>query len=172
MKVTHQLSRLEPMVLHPLHGLNGDAWFRAPRRKWCIAQILQHVAIGVDLVATAFEKRADKPDMARRSKPYQTVLRHLILGVGRIPGGLKAPELTRPEERPDPELISAEFRMAVEKMKQFDADWPKLRQESLYVRHPLLGDLNFPEWVRFHYLHCRHHAGQIRNRLEWIRKRS
>ncbi len=172
MKVQRQLSRLEPMVLHPLHGVNGTTWHRAPRRKWCIAQILQHLAIGVDLVAVAFEQRADKPAMQRRSKPYQTVLRHLVLGVGRIPGGLKAPELTKPEPKPEPDLVTAEFRMGVQNLKGLADNWPRDRQVSLYVRHPLLGDLNFPEWVRFHYLHCRHHAGQIRRRLEWVQKRS
>lgn len=170
MKASHQLSRLEPMVLHPLHGVNGDGWHRAPPGKWTIAQILQHLAIGVDLVAAAFERRQDKTGMRRRAKPYQTVLRHLVLGLGRIPGGLKAPGFTRPEERPDPELIVAEFRMGVEKLREFAATWPRERQKSLFVGHPMLGDLNFPEWVRFHYLHCRHHAGQIRQRVEWLRR--
>lgn len=171
MKVTHQLSRIEPMVFHPLHGVNGDSWHRAPRKKWSVAQILQHIAIGVDLVATAFEQRADGPGMKRRSKPYQTVLRHLVLSVGHIPGGFKAPELTRPDDQPDPELAAAQFRMAVEKMKAFAEDWTAERQEARYVRHPLLGDLNFPEWVRFLYLHTRHHARQIHDRLEWDRQR-
>jgi hypothetical protein len=30
--------------------------------------------------------------------------------------------------------------------------------------------LNLPEWVRFHYVHCRHHTRQIRERLRWLRK--
>jgi hypothetical protein len=35
----------------------------------------------------------------------------------------------------------------------------------------MLGDLNLPEWVRFHFLHCRHHAGEISDRLKWLGKK-
>ena len=45
---------------------------------------------------------------------------------------------------------------------------PEERREAVFVRHPLLGDLNLVEWVRFHYLHCRHHAREIRDRVRWL----
>lgn len=171
MKVSRQLDRLEPMVLVPLHGVSGDDWHKAPRGKWTLAQILQHLAIGVDVVGTTLEQRADK-HMCRRAKPHQTVLRHLILGLGAIPGGLKAPAVTKPEDQPDPELIAAQFRMGVEKLRELAGTWPKDLQLNRYVGHPFLGDLNLPEWVRFHYLHCRHHAKQLRDRVSWIRRRT
>lgn len=152
------------MILQPLHGLADGDWHRGPPGKWTIAQIVEHLSIGVDLVATLFERRADASGMRRRSKPYQSVLRQLLLGVGRIPSGLKAPEVSRPSDHPDPELITAQFRMGVERLKGFDEAWPDERKGNVFVAHPLLGDLNLPEWVRFHYLHCRHHAGQIKRR--------
>jgi hypothetical protein len=46
--------------------------------------------------------------------------------------------------------------------------WPERRQVEVFVKHPLLGDLNLPEWARFHYVHARHHARQIRSRLRYI----
>lgn len=172
MKVTHQLSRLESLILDPLHGLDGEDWHLAPAHKWGVAQIVEHCAIGVDNVGATLERRADKAAMKRRSKPYQTMLRHLVLGIGRLPSGLPAVRGTEPSERPDPELVKARFRMGVERLRRLSEDWPEEQQVNRFVVHPLLGDLNLPEWVRFHYLHCRHHARQIDDRIAWLRDRS
>lgn len=171
MKVSRQLARLEPMVLHPVRGLDDTEWHRAPPGKWSVAQIVQHLAIGVDVVAGTFERRADRSEMQRRSKPYEALLRHLVLGLGTVPGGLTAAKGTEPADQPEPELITAQFRMGVERLRSMTEDWPAERQLARFVRHPYLGDLNLPEWVRFHFLHCRHHARQIEARLEWLDRR-
>ncbi len=171
MKVRRHLARLEPMVLSPIRGISQQEWHEAPRGRWSVAQIVHHLALSVDLVAKAFERRADRTDMRRRANPYQTLGRHLMLGVGAIPRGLKAPDVARPDERPDPELIVAEFRIGVEQLTHFADSWPESRQVALFVRHPVVGDLNLPEWCRFHYLHCRHHARQLVGRLDWVRER-
>jgi len=39
------------------------------------------------------------------------------------------------------------------------------RRNDLFVKHPRLGDLTLEEWARFHDVHARHHARQIRARL-------
>ena len=56
MKVTHQLSRLEPIVLDPLHGVNEEDWCRPRDAGWSLAQIVEHLAISIDVVASGFEK--------------------------------------------------------------------------------------------------------------------
>ncbi|MBI4421905.1 MAG: DUF1569 domain-containing protein [Gemmatimonadetes bacterium] len=171
MKVRRQLAALEPMVLGPLHGIGGDTWHRAPRGKWSITQIIAHLGMGIDLSSATFERRGEKQGMIRRSSPGQAVLRHLLLGLGRYPPGRKAPESTAPPEHPDPDLITAQFRMGVERFGTLIETWPEERQLQVFVKHPLLGDLNLPEWVRFHYVHCRHHARQIRDRLKWMKRK-
>jgi len=45
------------------------------------------------------------------------------------------------------------------------------RQLAVFANNPALGDLNLPEWVRFHFVHCRHHAKQIQARLRWLTAR-
>lgn len=169
MKVARQLARLEPMVLTPLHGVPKEDWHRRPKGKWSVAQIVQHLSIGVDHVSERFAHRAEKQDMTRRASPHQTLLRHLLLGFGKFPPGIGTPDGARPEDRPDPELIQAQFRMGVERTRALIEDWPSERQVAVYVNHPILGDLNLLEWVRFHYVHCRHHARQIKRRLEWAK---
>jgi hypothetical protein len=122
----------------------------------------------VDLVAGAFERRAEAPTVPRRASPHQTVIRHLLLGLGKFPPGISSPERVRPHDRPDPELAAAQFRMGVERTGMLVEAWPPQRQVGVFVLHPILGDLNLPEWVRFHYVHCRHHARQIQDRLLWL----
>ena len=168
MKVARHLSRLEPVVLNPVHGLPESEWHSAPEGRWTVAQILEHLAVSVDLVAQLLEERGALPGRRRRSKPHQTVLRHLVLTGGRIPRGLKTVIVAAPSEDPDPALAAAQFRMGVELLRHLSESWTEELRESVFLQHPYLGDLNLPEWVRFHYVHCRHHARQIRERLAWL----
>lgn len=168
MKVRRQLAALEPMVLLPLRHLEPEDWHRALPAKWSIAQIVRHLGIGIDYTAATLERRAGRPDLKRRATPGQALLRHLYLGLGRVKPGRDAPAGTVPEERPDPEATVAQFRMAVARLENMLATWPWERQRSVFAKNPALGDLTLPEWVRFHYVHCRHHAKQIQARLRWL----
>jgi hypothetical protein len=168
MRVRRQLAALEPMVLGPLRGLKDEDWYRSPPGKWTIAQIVAHLALGVDTSSSVLAKRADKTGMARRSTPGQAILRHLILGFGAFPPGRQAPEATRPPERPESQTAAAQYRMGVERFATLVETWPEKRQLEIFVRHPVLGDLNLPEWVRFHFVHARHHLRQIQSRLRYI----
>lgn len=168
MKVRRQLAALEPLVLGPLHGLGAADWHRAPAGKWSIAQIVAHLALGVDISSSVFAERAGKTGMIRRSTPGQAVLRHLLLGFGRFPPGRRSPSTTVPPDKPDPDIVSAQYRIGVERFVTLTDGWPEQRQLEVFVKHPLLGDLNLPEWVRFHFVHGRHHARQIRSRLRYI----
>lgn len=168
MKVTRQLAALEPMILEPLNGVSGEDWHRAPPGRWSAAQVLSHLALGLDAVVQKLEERKDRTDLSRRASPKQHLLRHLILGIGRIPRGGRRVEGTEPGERPDPELVAAQFRMAIRRIETLCETLPPEQQQRVFVRHPVVGDLNLPEWVRFFYVHNRHHLHQITVRLRWL----
>jgi hypothetical protein len=168
MKVTRQLDSLEPLVLGQLHGLDGNAWHRGSEGKWSLSQIVEHLAISIDLVATGFEALAEETQPARDATPEQSLMRHMLLGPGKLPEGMEAPDFTIPSERPDPELAQARFRMAVERTRDLVNNWPQERLDGVFVRHPVIGDLNLAEWVRFHYVHCKLHGEQIAELLAWL----
>lgn len=170
MKVKRQLAKLEEMILRPLEDVAGEDWHRAPKGRWSLAQILSHVARNMDAVVSRLEQSAGRSDMERRATPGQQLLRHLALGVGRLPAGRRSPETAPPPERPDPELATAQYRMAAERMAGLVETWPPEQQQRVFVHHPVLGDLNLPEWVRFFYLHDRHHAHQIDVRRRWLKQ--
>lgn len=170
MKGKHQLDAMDDLVLGPLHGIAEEDWHRSPNGKWSVAQIVAHLAAGVDLSSSTLEKRKEKYGMIRRSNPGQAVLRHLLLTLGRFPPGRKARDGTIPPDQPDPDLVSAQFRMGIERFNKMINEWPGSRQLEVFAKHPYLGDLNVPEWVRFHYVHARHHAKQIAERLKRVKK--
>jgi hypothetical protein len=172
MKIRRQLEALEPMILGRLHGVSGDDWHAAPRGRWSVAQLLHHVAVSTDAAVEALERHKDHAGRERRATPGQHLARHVLLGVGRFPPGRKAPRMTLPDERPDPELAKAQLRMAVQRLAALATELPVERQERLFVPHPVIGDLNFPEWIRFLYIHNRHHAHQMTIRLRWLKRRA
>ena len=170
MKVRRQMERVEPMILNPVRRLEGEEWHRAPDGKWSIAQIVEHMAKLTDLVATQFEKRAEHGKMERTCTPKQSLARHVVLGLGKPPRTRTIPSSVEPDERPDTELVKAQFRMGVNRLLHLVATWPLERQVDIFVRHVSLGDLNLPEWGRFLYVHGRHQSHRIRVRLRWLRR--
>ena len=165
MKVTRQLSSLESVVLDPLRDIGPADWSTAPEGKWTLAQIVEHLAIAFDLVVNGFASLPENETKEREATPSQAVLRHALLGSGELPKGMRAPDISEPGEHPDPELVVARFRMGIERTRALLDGWPEERQVAVFLRHPILGDLNLPEWVRFHFVHCTLHARQIEKRL-------
>ncbi len=85
------------VVLGPLSGRPEEDWYKAPPGKWCAAQIVHHLAIGIDGSGRTFEARRDKPPMRRRPRtPLQWLGDLVMLRLGWIPSGFRAPAVNRP----------------------------------------------------------------------------
>jgi hypothetical protein len=172
MKIRRQLEALEPMILTRLHGVSGDDWHAAPLGRRSLAQILHHVAVSTDAAVETLERQRERAGPQRRATARQHLMRHVLLGVGRFPPGGTALKGHPAEERPDPELAKAQLRMAVQRLAALAEALPPERQERLFVPHPLIGDLNFPEWIRYLYIQNRHHAHQMTVRMRWLQRRA
>jgi hypothetical protein len=163
---TDAFAAIPDVVLGPLAGRAEADWHRAPPGKWTPAQIVHHLAISLDMSGRTFEERRGKPPMRRRSRTARERLAYfLVLQVGWMPSGRRAPELTRPAERPDPRVVERQLRDGVARFLALERELLPLRRDDLFVKNPALGDLTLPEWLRFHVRHCAHHARQIRARL-------
>jgi hypothetical protein len=152
-------------VLGPLAGRPDADWHRAPPGKWTPAQIVQHLAIGIDGSGRTFESRRAKPSMRRRPRTAgQRLGCLLVLRLGWIIPGRESPPDVRPTEHPDRAAVERQLRDGVARFLRLDRELAE-RSRDLFVKHPYLGDLTLPEWLRFHALHSAHHAKQIRARL-------
>ena len=154
------------LVLAPLAGRPEGDWHRTLPGKWSVGQIVHHLAIGLDSTSQAFESRRDRPPMRRRRRTVGQRLAHfLIMRLGWQPPGAESPAGVRPAERPQRAAVERQFREGFERFLKLERELLPARQGDLFVKHPVLGDLTLPEWLRFHEWHCAHHARQIRARL-------
>lgn len=157
---------LAALVLGPLEGRPAADWQRGPAGKWTPAQIVEHLALAMELSAATFRERRAKGPMARRPTTLREKLGKLfVFGLGRFPPGLKAPERSSPAPRVEGHSAETRFRAGLAAWEALEGDLLPARRHDLFVRHPRLGDLTMEEWTRFHAVHARHHARQIRARL-------
>src|SRR2546428_8705993 len=81
------------LVLGPLAGRPDADWHRAPPGKWSPAQIVQHLAIGIDGSGRTFESRRAHAPMRRRPRTLWERIRHIdILRPGLYAGIFPSPD--------------------------------------------------------------------------------
>ena len=160
------LERLPALVLGQLRERQAAEWQAGPEGKWTPAQIVEHLALGLELSAKTFQSRRDRAPMTRRARtPAEKIAKLLILGFGWFPPGRKAPSLTMPTQGITRETAEAHFLAGVSIWQQLERELLPARRHDLFAKHPRLGDLTLEEWIRFHKVHARHHARQIKRRL-------
>ena len=164
--MTKPLGELQDLVLGPLRGRADSEWEHGPPGKWTPAQIVEHLALGLNLSAETFRSRRNHAPMSRRPRtPAETVARLFIFGFRWFPPGRKAPERATPAPGVTRAAAEAHFLAGIEAWDQVDRTLLPERRANLFVKHPRMGDLTVEEWMRFHVIHARHHARQIRERV-------
>ena len=160
-----RLVELSALVLDPFGDRSDAEWERAPAGKWTPAQIVEHLSLGLNLSGETFLARRNHAPMSRRRRtPAERIATLLILGFRWFPPGRKAPSRTTPE--PITRRVAEEhFLAGLAAWALIERDLLPSRGHDLFVKHPRLGDLTIDEWIRFHRIHARHHARQIRQRI-------
>jgi len=160
------LANLSQVVLGPLAGRPEGDWYAAPAGKWSAAQIVQHLALALDYSGRTFAARRGHAPMRRRRRTLREVVSYvMVLRVGWAPGRWRAPALSRPAAHPARGEVERQFLEGLDRLTGLERELLPGRGADLFVKHPVLGDLTLPEWLRFHAWHCAHHARQIRARL-------
>jgi hypothetical protein len=157
---------LADIVLRPFADRPDDAWYVAPPGKWNAAQIVEHLALGLEWSAAGFEERRARDPMLRRPRTIpERVARVLVMHLGWIPSGLEAPRRAIPTPHVERAVAEARFRRGVERNLELAQLLLPARARDLFVKHPRMGDLTLTEWMDFHVVHARHHARQMRERM-------
>ena len=159
-------AELPDFVLGPLASRSDAEWHAAPAGKWNAAQIVEHLALGLEWSGKGFEDRRARDPMTRRPRTLLERLANLlVMGLGVFPPGRKAPKASVPAAYVPRASAEAHFREGVTRFLELEHLLLPARRYDLFVKHPRLGDLTIEEWVRFHVIHARHHAKQIRARV-------
>ncbi|MDE3104900.1 MAG: DinB family protein [Acidobacteriota bacterium] len=163
------LARLLAVLHDVLQGLDAaQTQLRLPgaEGKWSIQQIVEHLLLTYGSSVQAMEARLDKgrPTQARVAW-RQRLPRFFVLRLGVLPAGRQAPEAVRPGVPVEPQSGAMLLERVDTALAQLDgmtqavvASFGPCRS----VRHMVLGPMSPQEWLRFHEVHGRLHAGQIR----------
>jgi hypothetical protein len=160
------LDRLRRELENATAGASTEVLSQAPPGKWTAAQILEHLFLTYKNSGRGLQKCMEQGGpLAARPTLRNRLATLLVVNVGYVPGGRKAPERATPRGMPADEVqlaISAELQkmdLALDECER------KFGVRTKIMDHPFLGPLTAEEWRKFHWVHGRHHARQIRERI-------
>ena len=159
-------AELADRFLEPLRGRGDEDWRRSRDGEWSPGQIVEHLAIAIEMSARGFESRADKPPMQRRPRSaWQVAAFQVVRLSGWFGPRRRAPEMTVPGMAPDRAATEARLRTAVAAYQAVEQRLLPRRANDLFVKHPVFGDLTLEEFKVFHVRHAEHHRQQMVDRL-------
>jgi hypothetical protein len=133
-----------------------------PEGKWCAAEILEHLYLsytgtikGLERVLAAGHSLAASPTLKNRFQAF------FVLTFNYLPEGRTAPKQTLPRGLP-PQQVKAQTSEAIVAMDALIAQCEARLGRGKLLDHPFLGPFSADQWRKFHLLHGRHHANQIR----------
>jgi hypothetical protein len=145
---------------------SDEAFHKGPPGKWNSAQILEHLYLSY----TSTNKRIAQCLKGGRPLATGATLKHrmrnlLVIGLGYMPEGVKAPQVVVPGGLPLEEVRKNIFS-EIEKMAAgLDECERRFGARTMIMNHPILGPLTANQWRKLHWVHGRHHARQIRKRI-------
>ena len=158
-----QLEELKRTLESALDGMSSQQMSWHPAEKWCAAEVLEHLYLTYTGTVKGFERALEKGEpLATRGSMTQRWRRLVVLGFSYLPFGREAPKPTVPRGLP-PDQVRSEIWQELGAMDEIIA-----QSEARFGRgiklldHPILGPLTGAQWSKFHLVHGRHHAQQIR----------
>jgi hypothetical protein len=160
------LERLRQELEDAIRGASPSGWAQAPAGKWSAAQILEHLFLTYKNTNRGLAKCLEQgAPLATRATLMQRVATLLVVNLGYLPGGRKAPERTTPRGM-SPEEVQQAIAPELQRMGSgLDDCERRFGARTKIMDHPFLGPLTADEWRKFHWVHGRHHARQIRERI-------
>jgi len=160
------LERLRRELEDAAGGATAGGMAQAPAGKWSAAQILEHLLLTYQNTNRGLAKcLAQGAPLATRGTLKHRLGALLVVNLGYLPGGRKAPERLTPRGTP-PEEVRQAIAPELQKMDSgLEACERRFGAGTKIMNHLFLGPLTAGEWRRFHWVHGRHHARQIRERM-------
>jgi hypothetical protein len=139
---------------------------RAPAGKWNAAQILEHLYLTYKNTNKGIGRCLEKgAPLATGANLRHRIGRLLVVRFGYLPSGRKAPERVIPRGMGAEEVLQVIFP-EIQRMESGLRECERtFGPKTKIMDHPFLGPLTAAEWRKFHWVHGRHHARQIRQRL-------
>jgi hypothetical protein len=157
-----RLEKLKQSLESAVEGMSSEQLSWHPPGKWCAVEVLEHLYLTYSGTIQGFERvmRRGKP-LASRASIAKRVLTLIVVGLGHIPTGLKAPAIVLPKGLPA-EKVRNEMGAKIAAMDAIIAQCEAHFGPWVHVLdHPILGPLTAPQWRKLHLVHGQHHLKQL-----------
>jgi hypothetical protein len=157
-----RLEKLKENLGSSVEGMSNEQLSWHLPGKWCAAEVLEHLYLSYTGTINGFERviTSSKP-LATRASMAQRVLTFVVVGLGYMPSGRKAPTVAQPRGLPA-EKVRKEMG---EKIAAMDAIIARCEArfggKVKLLDHPILGPLSATEWRKLHLVHGQHHQKQL-----------
>ena len=160
---TH-LDRLRSELETVLHGATPAMLAQAPAGKWNTGQILEHLYLSYTATAKVLSRCLEK-GTPLATRPRARISTLLLLTTGYFPSGRKSPEVAKPRGLPTEQVQSTIFAQIESMASKLDECERKFGSSTTLYDHPILGPMTAEQTRKLHFLHGRHHAKQMRERM-------
>jgi hypothetical protein len=157
-----RLDKLKESLQSAVAGMSSEQLSAHPAGKWCAAELLEHLYLTYTGTIQGFERvvRKGKP-LASRASMAQRMLTFVVVGLGQMPAGRKAPAMVLPKGLPAEEVRN-EIGAKIVAMDAIIAKCEaRFGRRVPLLDHPILGPLNATQWRKLHLVHGQHHLKQI-----------
>lgn len=156
------LQRLQSEIAVALRSLGDGTPTQTPQAKWNAGEVLEHLSLSYSGTVKGLNRclREGKP-LARKPGVRDRLAVMLVVGLGYMPHGRKAPEVSVPHGAPLEQVkleVLSNLTAMDETLARCEAMFGK---NTLLMDHPILGPLTTQQWRKLHWIHGRHHLKQI-----------
>lgn len=157
-----RLDKLKQSLESAVEGMSSEQLRWHLPGKWCAAQLLEHLYLTYTGTIKGFERvMTSGKSLASRASTSQRMRTFIVVGLGHMPGGVKAPAVAVPKGLPL-EKVRREIGAKMEEMDAIIAQCEARFGRRVHVLdHPILGPLTAPQWRKLHVVHGRHHQKQL-----------
>ncbi len=160
------LERLRKELESTLAGVTPVQLANTPEGKWSPALVLEHLWLTYKNTNKGLTKCLETgAPLATSASLSHRVKTFVVVSLQFLPGGAKAPERAVPQGVPSSEVLTSIFPTLEQMDSNLTACERKFGPGKRILDHPVLGPLTVSQWRTFHWVHGRHHARQIRERL-------
>jgi hypothetical protein len=156
------LEKLKQALEAAVEGMTTGQLTLHSAGQWSAAEILEHLYLTYAGTIKGFERviSAGKP-LATKATMKHRVRNLVVTGLGHMPSGRQAPEMTRPRG-----MAAGTIRNDIgEKILAMDAIITacegRFGRGAKLLDHPILGPLSATQWRKFHVVHGMHHQKQL-----------
>ena len=161
------LAQLRSLLATAIRDMTLDQLSRHREGKWSPAEILEHLNLTYTGTIKGLERCLESGTTSASSdRSRMRWQRLMLIRGGYFPRGRPSPPRVQPRGTPAAQ-VTAEILENVSRLDGVIQDCEtRFGRSKPLADHPVLGPLTAAEWRKFHLVHGKHHAKQIRRLRE------